>query len=188
LSVPEVVLDAVEEIERQIERHKETNWRELNPDIRAFCIAFIMTPSPRKAAIEAGIDPSRGARLYRDPIARAYISYLQEIQAENSIINAQFLDAHLLNVLPILMGEEEAPTVIPGVGLLETKRFYPAELLRLFDMMGKSSGYYNKDLSQGSLLGLVEAMQETGRRHQLEISPVDPKQLRAEADETQSST
>jgi hypothetical protein len=179
MSAPKA-LQAVEEIRSQIERHQETGWTELDPEAKAFGIAFITTPSPRQAAVEAGLAASRGNTLYKDPVVRAYISFLQDMMAETSIINIQFVQAQITHYLPIFAGEESAPIVVPGVGVMDEKRLHGPELIRLLDMMAKHTGFYNADLSQNSVLQMFQALQEIGRKHQTETEPVDPRSFRTE--------
>lgn len=169
----------IEESLRQIDRHRETNWESLdNPEMRAFAAKFVFNPIPSKAAVEAGLSPSAGARLLEDPVCRAYITYLQELVAGQSIINTTYLDNLLAKLIPIFLGEEEAPVALPGGFIESVKKLHGSELMRAIDMIAKHNGYYNADLSQNSVLQMMQAMQEIGRKHSAEESPVDPRSFR----------
>lgn len=142
------------ELDRVITRLREGNWNNLDPDKRAFAIAYVSTVSHTEAA-NAINRPGKGLKYIRDPLVRALINDLQEEHAKISLINKSFVETKMLETLEKLEGKVEVP-MVTGQGVsIEEKKFHSGEVVNLLKEMGKISGITPKELGNGGSGGVT---------------------------------
>ena len=146
-----------------IARNKANGFEDLDHQRKAFALSYASNYNHRDAAEEAGFPPGRGIKLIREPLVAALISHLQEETAMANFVTADFVRAHWLRVIPMLMGEEEVPHVLADGEEVSVKRFFPGELNNVLKELAKSTKFYedgsggggnvNVNIDMGALLG-----------------------------------
>ena len=136
-----MILDTPEQILEYIKVQKHRGWPDLDPKHREFANEYLINGfKHREAAKEVGVsDPTRAMR---NPLVRAYIANLQELNGNIRLLNQQFVEQRYMELIPKLMGEEEVPIFDVKEGIsVNAKKFHSAETVAVLRDLGKASGY-----------------------------------------------
>lgn len=132
----------VEEVANQIQRHRETNWKDLDIDLKAFSYAYLESYNHRRAAEKIGVNPDKGISYIRNPIVTAFINHLQDQMGMSNIITEDFVRQQWLQLLPKLAGEEEIP-ILDKDGIQGTaKVFHAGALVSALKELSRSTKFY----------------------------------------------
>lgn len=141
-----------------IERHLANGFVDMEERDKAFAVEYITNGFRHSEAAEAiGLPRSSGVGKIRNPVIRAFISYLQEQNNVGKIITQQFVEAQYLEILPMLKGEEEVEIVdMKNGGTFKAKKFHSAEVVSVLRDLGKSSGYIAPEYGGGGTVVNVQ--------------------------------
>lgn len=129
------------DIERQIERLRESGWAELSADRRAFAIAYIETMSHAEAAKKIK-KAGQGMKYMRDPKVLALIQDLQDEMAKYNALTAHWVRVKSMELYEKLSGDVEVPMVTAQGQTFTAKKFHSGESVSLLRDIGKQAGMY----------------------------------------------
>jgi len=120
-------------IAARVTRAREEGYIFLSPFQRQFAMEFVLTGTTlRKIARKMDLPQPIVAKMYNDPIVRAYISDLQKEVAAHRLINDQWIENQIMQNLPKLLGEEPVDIVTSKGSHVKAKKYHGAELVSLF--------------------------------------------------------
>lgn len=126
-----------------IAKNREEGWPDLDPKRKAFAYFYLESYNQRLAAEKAGFNPSTGSKLLREPLLMAFITDAQEVMAQRSLVNRDFVNFQWLKLLPKVMGEEEVAIVDRKEGLsFFAKEFNANAAAKVLTELSKSTNFY----------------------------------------------
>lgn len=138
-----------------IARNRETHWPDLTAQQKAFCIYYVETYDTKDAASRAKISLNAARKHLRDPLTMAYINDCQEVMAQRSVINRDFVNVQWLKLLPKVMGEEEIFLGVDKDGCqLQGKKFEPAAAAKIMTELSKSTNFYAEGSGQSASVNI----------------------------------
>ena len=139
-----------------IKNQIDSQWPDLEPAQVAFAHEYLANGySHRNAAKHIGRSKSSGLSLLRDPLTRAYISYLQREQLEESIITKGFVEAQMMRLYEMAIGDEAVAMVnSDGNGFTE-KQFQGPLAFSIVKEFGNSIGYSKVEKSTDSKVNIT---------------------------------
>lgn len=144
------VLYSTDSLALEVERQKQLDWADLDPALRAFAHAYMISYNHREAAEAAGYSASKGISLVRDPLVSAYVQHLQNQNLVSNVITEDFVRSQYLNLIPKLAGEEDI-NIVTAIGQeLSVKKFHSSELVAVLRELGKSTKFYENGSGQES--------------------------------------
>lgn len=125
-----------------VERQIENGWPDLEPSQIAFAHEYVANGySHRNAAEKINRAASSGLTLLRDPLTRAYISYLQREQHEETLITTGFVEAQMMRLYEMAIGDEEVNMVDSDGHEFTAKQFQGQLAFSIVKEFGNSVGY-----------------------------------------------
>lgn len=124
-----------------IARNRENNWPDVTAQERMFAFYYLEDYNHRNAAKRAGYTQGQGIHLLRKPLISEFVAYVQQEYQRRSFIDADFVRAQWLDVLPKLKGEEEIAILHEGETTYAHK-FHAAETVRALSELGKATKFY----------------------------------------------
>jgi hypothetical protein len=145
-----------DDVQALVERNRKNGWEDLEAFQRAFAYSFLTHYNHRRAAKEAGRSPDSGLAILRHPLVDAFIQDQQQQLAQNSFITKDYITTQYLNMIPLLTGEEDVPTILANGETVYGKQFRPAELRGVLQELSKTVDGYNKEKASGGGKGGVQ--------------------------------
>lgn len=139
-----------------LDKQEEAGFPELSFQFQAFGNEYITNGfDHRKAAVSVGKPANRALSILRNPLVRRYISYLQSLRNDQSLITLDFLDAKLEELQDIAMGETAIPIVLADGTMVVERKFMGDLAFKCIEKRGKLSGHEKPDLPGGGAGGGV---------------------------------
>jgi phage terminase small subunit len=114
-------------------------FNQLTEQETLFCFRYVEQFSVAKAAKQTGLSAPAGNRLLGRSIIRKFIRHLSQDLQELSLISKAQVETFLLQLQPMVMGEQEVPLVDKGVEFT-AKKFDATASISLAKEMAKHAG------------------------------------------------
>lgn len=138
-----------------IERNSKTGWPDMQAYQKAFAYSFLIHFDHRRAATEAGRSPDSGLSILRHPLVAAFIEAEQQKQATCGYITKEYIVTQYMNLIPMLMGEVDTPTMLANGATVYGRQFRPAELKGVLQELSKTVDGFDRNKTVGGGKGGV---------------------------------
>jgi phage terminase small subunit len=117
-----------------IARNRVMGWEDLSPKARLFALEYVKNCDLAAAAKRISVSMAKAEEALANPLIQAYISNLLGDEAEESAINREFLEYHMLQTLEQVDGKSDI-TMLTKDGEVTGKNYNAPSKIRLLKQM-----------------------------------------------------
>lgn len=123
--------------------NRKNGWTDLEPKQKMLAVFYLESYSIAKAAEKTGCSKSWCSAQLRNPLVIEYINDLQNIYANRSFINKDFINMQMLQHLEVVKGEVTAPFCLSDGSQADGKRYDAPQVSKILTELAKSTKFYD---------------------------------------------